>query len=274
MSEQKSEAIYTHGHHASVLRSHSWRTVSNSAEYLIKHLKPDMYILDVGCGPGTISIDLAANYVSQGKVLATDYTGDVLKTAKASADEQGVENINFEQADIHNLPYANDTFDVVHAHQVLQHITDPVKALQEMLRVVKPGGYVAARDTDYESFEWYPDIDGMSFWKQKYLEVARANGGDPMIGKYLHAVARKAGYDPENLETTAGVWCYTSKQEVAWWSDLWAERTLKSSFATTAKTNNIASQEDLERISKAWKSWGESQDPRFILVHGQIIYQK
>ncbi|KAA8916841.1 hypothetical protein TRICI_000960 [Trichomonascus ciferrii] len=274
MGEEKTEAVYTHGHHPSVLRSHSWRTVANSAEYLIKYLKPDMYILDVGCGPGTISIDLAANYVSQGKVLATDYAEDVLKTAKASADEQRIKNIEFETADIHNLHYPDNTFDVVHAHQVLQHITDPVKALQEMLRVVKPGGFVAARDTDYESFEWYPDIDGMDFWKQKYLEVARANGGDPLIGKYLHAVARRAGYDHDRLETTAGVWCYTSKKEVAWWSDLWAERTLKSSFATTAKTNNIATQEDLERIAKAWENWGKSQDPRFILVHGQIVYQK
>ena len=58
--ERKSEsATYTHGHHASVLRSYTWRNAANSASYLLPHLRPDMRILDIGCGPGTITVDLA-----------------------------------------------------------------------------------------------------------------------------------------------------------------------------------------------------------------------
>lgn len=274
-AQQAKGTVYTHGHHASVLRSHSWRNVANSADYLVKYLSPDMYVLDVGCGPGTISIDLAANYVPKGKVLATDFVTDPLEIGRKSAQEKNVQNIQFEQADIHNLSYGDNTFDVVHAHQVLQHVGDPIRALQEMLRVVKPGGYIAARDTDYMSFDWYPkNIEGMQFWKDKYLEVALANGGDPLIGSSLHAKAREAGYDRKKLEISAGVWCYATDEEIAWWSDLWADRTLNSSFAVTAKDKEIATQEDLEYMSQAWTNWGNSDDARFILVHGQIVYKK
>jgi hypothetical protein len=52
-------ATYTHGHHESVLRSHAWRTVENSAAYLVPHLRPGLSLLDVGSGPGTITVDLA-----------------------------------------------------------------------------------------------------------------------------------------------------------------------------------------------------------------------
>ncbi|MEU7161670.1 class I SAM-dependent methyltransferase, partial [Streptomyces chrestomyceticus] len=53
-------AVYTHGHHESVLRSHTWRTAANSAAYLLDAIEPHMEILDIGCGPGTITADLAA----------------------------------------------------------------------------------------------------------------------------------------------------------------------------------------------------------------------
>ena len=100
-------ATYTSGHDPAVLRTHAWRTVDNSAPYLKPWLKPDMKILDVGCGPGSITVDLAT-YVPQGHVT-------------------GIENVAFQVRDALALPFAADAaFDVTHAHQVLQHTGDPV----------------------------------------------------------------------------------------------------------------------------------------------------
>jgi ubiquinone/menaquinone biosynthesis C-methylase UbiE len=151
-------ATYTHGHHASVLRSHTWRTAENSAAYLLPRLTSGMTLLDVGCGPGTITADLAT-LVSPGRVVGLEYTASILEQARTTAAEKGVaDRVDFVTGDVHSLDFPDDTFDAVHAHQVLQHVGDPVRALSEMRRVCKPGGYVAARDSDYSAFFWFPEI--------------------------------------------------------------------------------------------------------------------
>ena len=136
---------YTHGHHDSVLRSHRWRTVENSAAYAIPVLVPGARVLDVGCGPGTITADIAER-VAPGEVVAVDLAGDVLAEAAEHARARGAGNVRFEQHDVYRLPYDDGAFDVVHAHQTLQHLRDPVRALREMRRVCRPDGAVAARD--------------------------------------------------------------------------------------------------------------------------------
>jgi ubiquinone/menaquinone biosynthesis C-methylase UbiE len=133
---------YTHGHHESVLRSHKWRTVDNSAAYLAPHLTTGISVLDVGCGPGTITADIGRR-VAPGRVLGIDASAKVIEEARR--DAAGGSNVEFSVGDLCALPIDDDTFDIVHAHQVLQHLPDPVAALREMKRVCKPGGLVAAR---------------------------------------------------------------------------------------------------------------------------------
>ena len=130
---------YLHGHHDSVLRSHRWRTAENSAGYLLARLPGDARVLDVGCGPGTITVDLAAR-VPEGEVTGIDAASDVLALARQEADRRGQGNVRFEVGDVYDLGYDDDSFDVVHAHQVLQHLSDPVAALTEMRRVAGRAG--------------------------------------------------------------------------------------------------------------------------------------
>src|SRR5690349_10440317 len=118
--------VYTHGHHESVLRSHTWRTAENSAGYLLASLRPGLDLLDVGCGPGTITVDLARR-VAPGRVIGVDRAPDVLAQATAYASAQGV-SIELHTADVYTLDFPDASFDVVHAHQVLQHLAEPVRA--------------------------------------------------------------------------------------------------------------------------------------------------
>ncbi len=157
-------AVYTHGHHESVLRSHRWRTAENSAAYLLPALTPDARLLDVGCGPGTITADLATRV---GSVTAVETAPEALDAARAVAAERGLA-IDFAVEDVHALSFADDSFDVVHAHQVLQHVADPVGALREMARVCRPGGIVAARDSDYAAFTWWPEVPALAQWQDLY----------------------------------------------------------------------------------------------------------
>ncbi|KAI8820989.1 S-adenosyl-L-methionine-dependent methyltransferase [Fimicolochytrium jonesii] len=271
-SSTASPATYTHGHHASVLRSHSWRNVQNSCGYLIPELKNDFRVLDVGCGPGTITVDLAT-YVPRGHVTGIEPEGakDILDQARAHAAERRVTNVDFQVADVFNLPFADASFDLVHAHQVLQHISDPVSALREMRRVCKPGGLVAAREVDMGATLFYPEVPGINSWLDLYLRVARHNGGEPNAGRRLHAWARLAGFDPARMKLGAGTWCYATKEERDWWSGLWAERTLKSTFAKTALEGGCCDQGALEEAAKAWRRWGAEEDGWCTLIHGEVI---
>ena len=200
-----SSDTYLHGHHDSVLRSHRWRTAENSAGYLLPRLKASARVLDVGCGPGTITADLAAR-VPDGGVVAIDAAADVLDLARAEAGRRGQANVRFEVGDVYELGFEDASFDVVHAHQVLQHLSDPVAALREMRRVGRPGGLVAARDGDYGGFIWFPEDPELTEWRTLYKAVARALGGEPDGGRHLLSWARQAGF--EQIEASASAWCY------------------------------------------------------------------
>ncbi|HSC04554.1 MAG TPA: methyltransferase domain-containing protein [Solirubrobacteraceae bacterium] len=154
--------IYTHGHHESVLRSHRWRTAENSAGYLLPFLAPGMRLLDVGCGPGTITLDLAAR-IAPGPTVGVDRDAGVLAEAQRALDSREISGVEFRTADAYALEFDDESFDVVHAHQLLQHLTDPVAAVVEMRRVVRPGGVLAVRDGDYGGFVWAPSEQAVGY---------------------------------------------------------------------------------------------------------------
>ncbi|MFF7344666.1 class I SAM-dependent methyltransferase [Streptomyces antimycoticus] len=266
----KDAAVYTHGHHESVLRSHTWRTAANSAAYLTGHLRPHMRILDIGCGPGTITADLA-ELVPQGQVTGVDTADSVLERARSVAEERGLANVSFAVADVHALDYPDDSFCVVHAHQVLQHVGDPVGALREMRRVCAPGGIVAVRDSDYAAMTWYPSVPGLDGWLDLYRRVARANGGEPDAGRRLRSWALEAGFTDIGITSTASAWCYATEEERTWWSGLWADRTVASSYARRAVDGGHATEEELRSIAEAWRAWGEAPDGWFAVLHGEIL---
>ncbi|KAJ5313380.1 DBR1-domain-containing protein [Penicillium atrosanguineum] len=263
----KETATYTHGHHASVVRSHSWRTASNSIGFLLPHLKPNMRILDIGCGPGTITVDVAA-LIPQGHITGLERVGSILTQARALAEEKGITNIDFVEGDANGLSYEDGTFDIVFCHQVLQHVGEPVGMLKEMKRVTKTGGIVAAREADYSVFAWYPELPGLKTWQELYGRIARKNGGTPNAGRVLHTWAKKAGLSPK---CSATMWCYADKGDTKWWSESWVERSLYSSFATTALENGIASQGELQAVSDAWKEWGEHEDAWIVIPSMEIL---
>ncbi|MEU0630964.1 methyltransferase domain-containing protein [Streptomyces sp. NPDC005989] len=264
----KETAVYTHGHHESVLRSHRWRTAANSAAYLTDELRPGLAVLDVGCGPGTITADLAS-LVAPGRVTAVDTTEEILSQAAGVAAERGLDNVEFAVADVHALDFPDDSFDVVHAHQVLQHVGDPVRALREMRRVCRPGGIVAARDSDYAAMAWYPEVPGLDDWLDLYRRVARANGGEPDAGRRLLSWARRAGFT--DITPTAANWCFATPESRVWWSGLWADRTVGSVYARIAVEGGRASTEELAEIADAWREWGTRDDAWFMVPHGEVL---
>lgn len=261
MSER---AVYTHGHTEPVLRAHGWRTAENSAAYLLPSLLPGMSLLDVGCGPGSITIDLAQR-LAPGRVVGLDPVGEVVARAAARPDGSLVEwTVN----DLGTYAPA-ERFDVVHAHQVLQHLSDPVTALRAMAGLAVPGGLVAARDGDYAGFIWYPLLPELDEWMSLYQQVARANGGEPDAGRRLLAWARAADF--HDVTATSSTWCFADPVSRDWWGTTWADRILDSALTRQLVDTHLATSADLRRIAAGWRRWAADEDAWISLPSGEIL---
>lgn len=259
---------YTHGHHESVLRSHTWRTVANSAAYLVPHLTIGARLLDVGCGPGTITVDLARR-LSPGSVIGLDASREIVDRAAALAADESVHNVSFQVGDVYALDFPDASFDIVHAHQVMQHLGNPVQGMREIRRVLKPGGIFAGRDVDYGGVLMYPPLPGLLEWMRVYREVHYWNGGEPDAGRTLKAWARAAGF-PE-VAASASIWCFATDAEREWWGQSWAVRATESSFATHAIEAGAANVAELAAMAAAWREWAQHPDGWFGMPHGEII---
>lgn len=259
---------YTHGHHESVLRSHQWRTAENSAAYLIDRLRTNDEVLDVGCGPGTITADLA-RIVAPGRVTGIDVADSVVALAAENHVGAGLDNLTFQRDDVYHLSFADGAFDVVHAHQVLQHLGDPVGALVQMRRVLRHGGTLAVRDADYGGFTWYPASPVLDHWMDLYHQLTRINRAEADGGRHLVAWVRAAGFT--DLEVTSSNWTYHRPEQREWWGTLWADRVVQSSFADQCITEGLASREELMEIRQAFLDWAQDDDGLFIVPSVEVL---
>ena len=260
---------YTLGHERSTLASHGVRGAADSAAYLLPHLRPGTTLLDVGCGPGTITLDLA-RIVAPGGVVGIEYVDAPLVAAREAAAERGDTTTRFEVGDAESLPFADGSFDVVHAHQVLQHLTDPVGALREMVRVCRPGGWVAVRDADYAAMAWHPELPELELWRSTYRAAARANGAEPDAGRRLRGWAREAGVP--NPRLTSSTWSYADRESCAWWGNSQADRYSGEVFARQALDLGV-SPADVAAMAEGWRRWGADPDAWFVIVHGEVLAQ-
>jgi SAM-dependent methyltransferase len=264
---QPAPDTYTHGHADAVLRSHRWRTAENSAGYLLSHLRPGLRLLDVGCGPGTLTVDLARR-VAPGPATGVDLSAAVVGEAARHAAGSGVASVGFVAGDF-RAGLRERSFDVVHAHQVLQHLRDPVAALRAMEVLARPGGVVAARDSDYSAFTWWPPSPALERWLEIYLAVARRNGAEPDAGRFLLHWARRAGLT--DVAYTSSTWTFATPGDRSWWCDLWADRCVASAFGEQAVAYGIAPPAEMAEVADGWRAWAAHEDGVFILVHGEII---
>ncbi len=260
---------YIHGHSDSVLRSHRWRTAENSAAYLLPHLTDGQRVLDVGCGPGTLTVDLARRVGPTGAVVGIDLSAAVVQEATAYATAQGVGNVTFRTGDFREPDLPPGSFDVVHAHQVLQHLRDPVGALAVMGRLARPGGIVAARDSDYPAFLWTPSDPRLDRWLEIYMAVSDRNCTRGDAGRWLLRWALDAGLTDVTYSTST--WTFATPGDRAWWGDLWAERTVGSSLADQAVEYGVATRAELDEVAGGFRAWADRPDGTFVLLHGEIV---
>lgn len=260
--------VYTHGHHPAVVRSHASRTAENSAGYLLDRLRSGQRLLDLGCGPGTITVDLAAR-VAPGEVVGIDPSADVIDAAEQHAESVGCSNVRFRTGDAYAIDAADESFDVVHAHQVLQHLSDPIAALKEARRVLAPGGLLAVRDADYGAFFWSPPDPRLDRWLQLYHHVTQRNGAQADAGRWLPSWVRQAGF--VDVRVTATAWSFADPDARQWWGDLWAERVRSTSLAEQAKEYGLSTDAELDDLASAFEQWSNVPDAIFVVPHVEVL---
>ncbi len=223
-------------------------------------------MLDVGCGPGTITADLA-EAVTPGRVVGLDAAPGVLSEARSAADDRTP--VAFVAGDVLRLPFGDASFDVVHAHQVLQHLDRPIEALREMRRVCRPGGTVAVRDGDYRQMAWFPEDERIDRAFDAYRAVTRLNRANWDAGRRLLSWARTAGFGA--VTPSASVWCFATPDERAWWGELWAERFTRSALADQLVAGHLADRDDLAGFGTAFRQWAAADDGWYSIVHGEVL---
>jgi len=169
------------------------RTASREAAFLLPHLRAGMHVLDAGCGPGTITLGLAAAVVP-GKVVGIDVQPSQVEQARALADQRGVTNVRFEATNVYELPFPDGSFDAAFANTVLMHLREPVRALKELRRVLRPGGIAGVRDPDSGGDIIAPDTPLLQHWFSLRDRVLQHNGGNPHIGRYHRRLLLEAGF--------------------------------------------------------------------------------
>jgi SAM-dependent methyltransferase len=254
------------GHPDAVVAFHARRTADNSAAFLVPHLTPAMVLLDVGCGPGSITLDLASRV---GSAHGIDTKREAIAAAEEAASTTGTSNVSFSPGDAYHLPFEEEYFDVVYAHQVLQHLDDPVAALLEMRRVLRPGGLLAVRDADYGTMVHTPHEPRLDRWLEIYITVARHSGGEPNAGRHLPAWVSAAGF--VDLTVTTSTWTYVDPLDVAAWRDLWTSPLLVGGIGAAAESIGLTDIIGFENLSDGWRAWAVSERPFLAFLHGEVL---
>jgi ubiquinone/menaquinone biosynthesis C-methylase UbiE len=160
--------------------------------------------LDVGCGGGQVSLDLARRVGPDGSVVGVDLSDYMVAQASDAADQAGLGNVRFQAADVYALPF-QDRFDLAYARLVLSYLAEPVLALRGMAAAVVEGGVVVVEDLFTDSLRSEPATPALDDLRRIYGAAVRAHAGDPAIGPRLPALFQIAGLTDVHATSTVNV---------------------------------------------------------------------
>ncbi|RQM08401.1 hypothetical protein DH86_00002647 [Scytalidium sp. 3C] len=254
---------------------HEVRTAENSAAYLlpklqsIKESNPNLKLLDVGAGSGTISVSFA-KLIPDGHVTGIDLNPNILPRARAVAEMAGVKNIEFQQGSVFELPFADETFEIT----VLIHIGNPWDALREMLRVTKRGGIVAAREGDYETECIWPELPELSKFHKLMAGLMSSGGGTPTAGRQLLSWALKAGIESSKVTLSYSTLSYNTASERKTCSQGLCDQLRGGSLRQKALKFGLGTETDFEEMAKAWEEWANRDDAVLAMLQGELLAEK
>lgn len=203
---------YTPGLSRSSVAFMASRSAETHAGFFLPHLSTGLSVLDLGCGPGSITAGLAAA-VAPGQVVGIDQGAGQLDQARDRCAQLGLDNVQFEHGSCYRIPLPGQSVDRVFSHALLEHLTDPHRALTEIRRVLRPGGIAGVCSPDWGGFILSPSSPELDRALHAYQELQRRNGGDPIAGRKLGMRLASAGF--AHIRTDARYERYASSTHIA-----------------------------------------------------------
>lgn len=249
---------------------HGARTAQNVGGFYTPHLRPGMRLLDCGCGPGTITVGLA-ELVAPGEVIGIDVDTGRIETAQANAAAMGLTNVCFRIGDVYDLDLEDESFDAIFCHALLEHLRDPVAALREMRRTLKPGGLIGVREFDLDSAIIAPDEPILRRLIEFWIRLTRHNGGDAQIGKRLIALLYMADF--REIAMSASTELYGSAALETFVPNAVAMESWVFLLDQCRKQGWI-DQVEMDQIREAWQDWCERPDSLLVAVRCEALARK
>lgn len=236
------------------------RKASECAELLLPLLRADMRVLDCGCGPGSITLDLAS-ILKGGQIVGIDISSDRIARSRADAQRAGVRNAEFHVGDVARLAFDAESFDVVFMHGLLYHLSDPISVVREGWRVLRSGSIVAVRDSDIGGNVLHP-TNRVLQRALKIDEQLLSRSGDPFFGRRHKSILRTAGFQDIQAIARYDNWTRTPADAMKCGQD-WAQY-----FATIERENilnaNLSTDDELREIEAAFLDWGRDPDAVYV----------
>jgi SAM-dependent methyltransferase len=245
------------------------RTAAKEAAFLLPYLRPGMRVLDVGCGPGSITLGLA-EVVAPGEAIGVDFQPLQVAQAQALSDTRGLTNTRFEVADAYQLPFPDCYFDVVFAHTLLWHLREPVRALTEMRRVLRRGGIVGVRDIDWGGRIHAPLTPVLEQWYEMTVRVRRRNGGNPFMARYQRQLLLDAGF--ARSEASASVWSAGKPEETRQCSSFLKAQL--QGFSKAVLTEGWMDEAALRTVVAEIDAWAERPDALYVEMMCEAVGRK
>jgi SAM-dependent methyltransferase len=258
--------VYTQRHNPAFVAEMATRTAGEEAAFFLPNLRSGMHLLDVGCGPGSITVGLA-KVVAPGTLVGIDLEAAQLVRARSLAAEQGVMNALFGVANLYQLPFADASFDAVFAHTVVMGLREPVRALTELRRVLRPRGINGLRDPDLGTEVIAPTTPLLEGRRALLLRVRQHNGGDPFAGRQLRGYRLAAGFT--RVEASASVWSAGSLEETRLRAGWFKAQLL--GLAGTGLAEGWIDQQTVDAMDSALDEWAERPDAFSAVTYGEAI---
>jgi SAM-dependent methyltransferase len=224
---------YTPGHTLNATEFMSQRSLESHGQFFLPYLTAGVSVLDCGCGPGTITLGIAAR-VAPGSVIGVDFGSSQIERARANRSSESIANVEFKTADCYSLPFADNVFDRVFSHALMEHLSDPPQALRELHRVLKPGGIIGLCSPDWGGLILSPPSPEVTRATQAYATLQSRNGGDLTVGRKLGLYLDEVGF--KDVWMSARYECYPSLDFIGDYLALQLERANDSASAATFRT--------------------------------------
>ncbi len=263
---------YTMGFSEVILQFLQRYTAETHASHLLPHLKPGLRVLDFGCGPGTISVGLA-KAIEPGELHGIDMEESQIAMARSVAEAGGQDNAIFHVADVIDLPFEDDYFDVVHGHAVLTYVPDTHGALAEVKRVLKPGGIISCREAIFESSFTAPSFEtlGSGGWGT-FSQLVAADDGHPNLGKDLKLHLLSAGFT--DVQPSASFDLYSTPEEVAFLYGVIEGWFLSPEVMEAAATYGVATRRQFDDFRRAFSDWHDHPAAFSGIAYGECLAYK